>query len=256
MMAVEARRNRILDLVREHTSVSVEDLSREFNVTPTSIRRDLTVLEERGYITRTYGLAHLAQESHIPSLDVRSGLFHAEKGRIAAEALRFVQDGSALVLDSGTTTLTLADHLVTGNYRGISLLTSSIPIALKAAPKYQVIMSGGIVQAEDLSLVGPDTESYYRASTADVAFLGASGVRDAVGLTASSPFLCGIKKQIISSARYRVALVDSSKFTTNGISLFCHFDQGEVDALITVRTDENADRLDQIGAHGIEVIEV
>lgn len=254
MKAVEARRGRMLEMLRERSSIPVDELAAEFHVTATSIRRDLTLLEERGYITRSYGVAHIAQESGIVSLNVRSGLHHEEKERIAAAALRFVHNGAAVAFDSGTTTLALADRLIEEDLNGLTLLTSSIPIATTVAPYHQVIMSGGIVQADDLSLVGPESESYYQDVTSDVAFLGASGVRDAVGLTASSPFLCGIKKQIIASTRFTVALVDSSKFTTNGVSLFCRFDRQEVDALITVRTPENAAQLEQIQALGIEVI--
>lgn len=253
-MALTSRRNQILQMLREQKSAHVNRLAEYFHVTPTSIRRDLTYLEESGYITRSSGYAYLVPEPNILSINTRNVMFNEEKKRIAKAAAGLVADGSSILMDSGSSTLALTEQLCESGRRDLTIVTASIPIALKTAAQYQVLMSGGIVQAADFSFVGPDADSYFRSVTVDTVFIGATGVRENVGLTASSPFLCSLKKQMLLAARRSVALLDSSKFATNGVNLFCRFDQGDIDTIVTVRTGENEQQLERLEQMGIEII--
>ena len=58
-MALNQRRVKILDLIREDGHAKVQELSRIFNVTDVTIRQDLEALEKLGYIQREHGGAFL-----------------------------------------------------------------------------------------------------------------------------------------------------------------------------------------------------
>ena len=64
-MAMNRRRMKILDLIREDGHAKVQDLSRIFNVTDVTIRQDLEMLEQMGYVQREHGGAFLSVESKL-----------------------------------------------------------------------------------------------------------------------------------------------------------------------------------------------
>ena len=61
MMALE-RQRRIVELVNDRGSVRVAEISKIFDVTPETVRRDLDLLEEEGKLLRSHGGAVRIQE--------------------------------------------------------------------------------------------------------------------------------------------------------------------------------------------------
>jgi DeoR family glycerol-3-phosphate regulon repressor len=110
-MLAEERRARILELVNERGSVSVSELHRRLKVSQETIRRDITKLAQENRLRKTHGGA-LALDHSEPVFDERMAVNMDGKraiGRIAAE---MVTDDSTLIIDSGTTTLCLAEYLM------------------------------------------------------------------------------------------------------------------------------------------------
>lgn len=248
------REAEIITLLNKQNNVHVNDIAMHFGVTPTSIRRDLVKMEANGLIKRTHGYAHLVSHSLVKDYNSRNILFSEEKRRIAKAAVKLIADGQAAVFDSGTTTLALAEELAVTNHPGLTIITATLPIASRLAKCCRVLMPGGLVQAEDMSLIGPEADAYMRSITADLAFLGSSGVRPGLGLTASSPFLVSIKKQILTAAKKSVALLDSSKFHQDGVHLFTEFSEMRIKTIITVKNENNNDALTRLERMGIEII--
>ena len=58
MLAIE-RKNEILAILQKEQRVLVSELSRRYEVTDETIRRDLEKLEKEGFVKRTYGGAVL-----------------------------------------------------------------------------------------------------------------------------------------------------------------------------------------------------
>ena len=59
---VNDRRVKIMRLIEEKRSVSVDELVEKYHVSPITIRRDLQYWEDKGAIIRNYGGASLIQE--------------------------------------------------------------------------------------------------------------------------------------------------------------------------------------------------
>ena len=74
----------ILERIQEEKKVVVSELSREYEVSEETIRRDLDRLEEEGHIVKSYGGAVL-NESNVTELphNVRRGVNTAAKQKIA-----------------------------------------------------------------------------------------------------------------------------------------------------------------------------
>ena len=86
MTTAKARREEIYHLAVTTGLASVEDLSRHFNVTASTIRRDLAHLNTQGKLARTYGGAVALGAHPEPSLRQRTGEAFEQKQAIAAWA--------------------------------------------------------------------------------------------------------------------------------------------------------------------------
>ena len=106
------RQEAIVDTARAQGRVDVTEISEQLGVTPETVRRDLTILEQRGLVRRVHGGAlPVAQTDREPSILQRLGLEAGEKQRITERALAELPGQGTILLDSGTTTLALARQI-------------------------------------------------------------------------------------------------------------------------------------------------
>jgi DeoR/GlpR family transcriptional regulator of sugar metabolism len=192
--------------------VSVTELAAHFQVTPMTIRRDLDTLAKQGRVTRTHGGALLTAPmvAAFEFQDRRTSRPH-EKQAIARAAVRLVEPGMTLILDTGTTTLAVARLL--GGIPNLTVLTSSLAIAsaLFANRDLELIMLGGTVNRNSPDLSGPLTVDNLRAFHADLAMVGADGI-DRDGFHTSSLPIAKVSRAIIGACARSVLLADSGKF--------------------------------------------
>ncbi|HZC35625.1 MAG TPA: DeoR/GlpR family DNA-binding transcription regulator, partial [Chthoniobacterales bacterium] len=155
-MTAEARRRKILLSLEEAGSVRVEDLSERFSVSQVTIRKDLTELEEQGLLQRTYGGAVFSHRSRFNiSFMEKMNLKAVQKEAIARAALEYIHEGDTIILDAGSTTLSLASALV-GKFRSLYVITSSVPAAFELSRAgYELLLVGGQVRNHSLALIGP-----------------------------------------------------------------------------------------------------
>lgn len=246
------RHQEIIKLVQLHTSMSTNQLADQLGVTPMTIRRDLEYLDQNNLLKRSHGFARVSPNELIPSIQDRNFLHHEEKLNIARKALLLIKPNQSIILDSGSTTLILSKLMKQEQIPNLTVITNSLDIARELSGIYQTILCGGIVQQHHMSLIGPDAENFFKTKTADLLFLGATGIRDSIGFTTSSPFQYSIKKQMIRSSQHPVMLMDSSKFGTNSLNIFCEFQ--EIKTFITAKNSANQRILDEIASLGVRIL--
>lgn len=250
MTAIE-RRNAIIDYLQTSKSCDVNEIIRQFDVTPATIRRDLTSLEESGRITRTHGAVHLSKMPTAPVFLTRNNLVTEEKRAIAKAASQMVRSGDSVLLDSGTTTHAVAVEI--GKRTDITLITNSLSIiSALEKPKQNILLTGGLFDYENLALVGPDVEVFLERISASILFLGATGIRGCDGMTVISPLQAGVKRKMIQCAKKRVLVIDNSKFLASGMILFASF--SDLDAVIVSRPIEDQNLRQHLEQIGVEVI--
>jgi DeoR/GlpR family transcriptional regulator of sugar metabolism len=104
-MLAEERRNRLLELVRTRGFASLPDLAGELQVSESTVRRDLELLEEDGSAKRTHGGVFYAGASpKFLHFDERQPGQWKQKQAIARKTAELIEDGQTLLLDGGTTT--------------------------------------------------------------------------------------------------------------------------------------------------------
>lgn len=247
------RQDQILQAIVEAKSVTVAVLARRFQVTPTTIRRDLRVLEARGLLQRAHGgaVACLTRLGQGPPMEERSGLHAEEKERIGAAAAALVEEGETVVLDAGTTTLAVARHLA--GRSGITVVTVSLGSLAVLGPCRGIttISVGGVVSPRTGAVYGHIAEQMLRDIHADRVFLSAGGISIEHGLTVPALELVPIKQAMIASSRNVTVVADSSKLGQSTVYAVCGLDRTR--ALITDRRAPG-ELVEQLRARGVEVL--
>ncbi len=212
MLAAE-RRNEILTILREEGRVIVADLSKKYDVTEETIRRDLEKLENDGYAERTYGGAVLrgGEKDEVPFLMRKRENVEA-KMRIATVLSQMINDGDRIMLDASTTALFVAKQI--RDKKNITVITNSIEILLELSdiPEWKVLSTGGSLRGRALSLLGYQAERMVDGFFVDKAIISCKGVDLNKGFTDSNELDAGIKKQMLNSATKRIMAVDNAKF--------------------------------------------
>ena len=219
------RQQKILDLINQDGRVSVTHLVQIFGVSEVTIRGDLNSLAQQNLIVRTHGGAVLAPKPPELSLLIRSQQQVSEKSRIGIEAASLVADGDAIFLDTSSTALMISRHLK--RRRELTVLTNSLAVAqaMLDASGVNVVMPGGSLNREPVSLVGVDGLELFRKFNIQKGFFGAHGINFPEGLTDVSVAEADVKRQVLMMCREVVVVLDNSKWGRVGLASFARLDQ-------------------------------
>ncbi|MEG3111884.1 MULTISPECIES: DeoR/GlpR family DNA-binding transcription regulator [Pantoea] len=232
-MTAAERRNQILAMINEKGYLNAGELSAQFGVDSSTIRRDLSRLEQSGQVMRTHGgLLPVASSSHADTpYSVRRQMNGEAKSAIGHYAASLVQDGQSLILDNGSSVYELA--LALKEKKNLTVLTNDIYTAftLSQYPDITLHVAGGLMLDNVYTLVGQDTISKIDSMHVDWAFLGAEGVHYERGLTNINTVEIPVKQAMIRAAEQTVVLADSSKIGYRALSHVCDL-QG-IDHIIT-----------------------
>jgi DeoR family fructose operon transcriptional repressor len=231
MYAAE-RQQLIAERARVDGRVDVALIAAELDVTPETVRRDLTMLERQGQLRRVHGGAiPLDRLGFEPAFATRDTVLTAEKERIAKAAIAELPSEGAILLDSGTTTGRVAENLPSD--RELTVVTNSLPIATLLAGRgnVTVLSLGGRVRGRTLAAVDDWALKALRDAYVDVAFLGTNGLSVERGLTTPDLAEAAVKSAMIKAARRAVVLADHTKIGNDAFARFGAL--GDIEALIT-----------------------
>jgi DeoR family fructose operon transcriptional repressor len=250
MYAVE-RRQEIATLVQERGRSDVTELASRFGVTPETIRRDLTDLEQRRFLRRVHGGAiSIHRFASEPAIAEKAAAMAAEKAAIAAAAVSFVPDHGSVALDAGTSTLALARIFPE---RELTLFTHSVAVALELAERreLQIYVIGGRMRARTLANVDDWAIRQLADLRVDVAFVGTNGISVERGLSTPDPSEAAVKRALCLAAEQTVILADHTKFAQGSVVRFAATE--ELDVLISDAGLSEADRR-ALEETGVEVV--
>ncbi|QKS69759.1 DeoR/GlpR transcriptional regulator [Paenalkalicoccus suaedae] len=209
---VAKRRQRIVEELQSNGKVKVSGLSKMLQVTEETIRRDLEYLENSNVLIRTRGGAVKtgAEGFEVPSLE-REQHNLSEKKKIAQKALEFVQEGEIIAIDASTTTRQFAKVLPN---IPITVITNSIQVSIELAKKDQitVILTGGYLRTESMSLVGVTADKILNDYHVDRFFMSCTGLDIKWGVSDSHELQAKTKERLKQLADQVIVMVDHTKF--------------------------------------------
>jgi DeoR family galactitol utilization operon repressor len=227
-LELNTRERAIIDRLSEDGAVSVVNLAKELGYSEVTIRGDLKLLEEKGWINRTRGGASPALHRNILE---RQRVFPERKNAIARAAAELVNDGDVIMIEAGTTTALIARYLA--GKRDVHIVTNSTLVFSygRMNPNLQITMTGGEFRRPTESLVGPIALETISRLNVRLAFVGTDGFTLEHGMTTHLMEGAEIVKAMRAHAGTTILVVDSSKYGRMGFANVLPL--AEVDLILT-----------------------
>ncbi|HEY8607233.1 MAG TPA: DeoR/GlpR family DNA-binding transcription regulator [Noviherbaspirillum sp.] len=241
-MALNPRQRRLLEVVRQRVTMSVEDLAQELGVTPQTVRRDVKQMEEERLLARYHGGVGLPSSVENIDYSQRQVMNIEAKRRIAEAVAKQVPPGCSLLINIGTTTEEVARALV--RHQGLHVVTNNLNVAAILAdnPHCEVIIAGGVVRGRDRGIIGEATIDFIRQFKVDIGIIGISSIEADGTLRDFDAREVKVAQTIIEQSREVWLVADRDKFGRQALVRMAHLSQ--VDMLFTdARPPENLARV-------------
>lgn len=224
-MTLNPRQRQLLDAVRRHVTVSVDDLAQQLDVTPQTVRRDVKLMEEASLLARYHGGVGLPSSVENIDYSQRQVLNIDAKRRIAAAVAERVRSGCSLLINIGTTTEEVARALV--HHQDLHVVTNNINVAaiLADQPGCEVMLAGGVVRGRDRGIVGEATIDFIRQFKVDVGIIGVSSIEPDGTLRDFDPREVKVAQAIIEQSREVWLVADQDKFGRQALVRLAHLSQ-------------------------------
>ena len=225
----------IIEFIYKNKNVTLDQICDDFNISKSTVRRDLSEILKDTNLKKTYGGITLknkwGNKKYLTSFSERNIENADKKLAISKKAANIVEDNDIIFIDSGTTTFYMVDYL--GNVNNLTILTNNLEVIFRAV-KYKninLISLSGTLSRETLSFVGATSISTIKNFNISKAFMATTGFSITNGVTNSSPLESDIKRTVISKSNKIILLADSSKFNSVSLMTYCNLE--DIDILIT-----------------------
>lgn len=248
LQSVNARRTKMLSIIRERQTIRVEELAAHFQVSLMTVRRDLQVLEDKGLIGRFYGGATVDSRPAPAAERDEVALYRQLIGRYAASV---VEDGDYLFINGSGTALGLLDYV---GEKSVSVFTNNgLAVGRELPPGVEVTLSGGFLRGQGHIMTGDCTMRNLLMTQAMKAFIGCVGISPDGEILCGIPTELGINETMISHAYEYYILADYTKIGKAGT--YASF---SLEKTGTIITDERApaDVVEQLRTIGMTVVQV
>lgn len=209
------RQKKMLEIIARENRIEVASLAGLMGVSKVTLRKDLDRLEEKGIIRHEKGLVFPGSSDDINN---RLTYHYDTKRKIARRAGELVQDGEAVMIESGSCCAILAEELVLSK-REVRIITNSAFIAayIRRLPRAKIVLLGGDYQNDAQVMVGPITRQCAQGFTVDKLFIGADGFSENAGFTGNDHMRSETVRDMANQARRTIILTESEKFLKQGL---------------------------------------
>lgn len=213
-MLAEERYSIILEMVRENKSVKLFELCELLGISESTVRRDLSTLDERGLVKKVHGGAISIDDCSFNSveqdMEAKSKIFTEEKIAIARYASSLIDDGDFVFIDAGTTTERMIEFLPN---KDVTFVTNAFVHAKKLAYRgFKVYLPAGEIKLTTEAIVGAECVSSLQGYNFTKSFIGANGISLSGGITTPDRNEASVKAAAIQNSQKVYVLADHSKF--------------------------------------------
>lgn len=212
IVAIEARRSRILSAARRDGRVTVDALAEEFSVSAHTIRRDINKLCEASKLRRLHGGAEYIDPMQNLPYRTRAVMNAQAKHAIGQCVARIVPDGALLFISIGTTPAIVAGALV--EKRRLTVVTNNLNAAnaLAATAGNRIILPGGELRLPDRDFLGDEATQIFDAYRADFGIYGVGGIERDGGLLDFNDAELRARERIRKNSHQSILVADRTKF--------------------------------------------
>lgn len=217
------RHNNILQILEKKGSVMVSDLSKKFNVSIETIRRDLFYLESKNLLSRVHGGAILpSRMSSYLTLEERLEENVDKKSECAKTAMNLLHEDDVIFIDSGSTAVELA-RVLKNSFERMTVITHSLDVLneLRYKSGFKLISLGGEYNSKEAASFGYSTIEAIKALHASKAFIFPVAVSLKNGVADQGLIFISIQEAFMENSDETIFVADSSKFEKNSFAKLC-----------------------------------
>lgn len=212
-MLTKQRQDLLLKLLEERGSITVSEAKELLSSSESTIRRDITTLDQDGKLEKVFGGAVAAEQkmlTHEYTVAQKSELNRREKQKIARYAASLIEPEDFIYLDAGTTTAHMLDYIEEEN---VTFVTNAVAHAQRLAQRgMKVLLVGGELKASTEAVVGSQAMQTLQNYHFTKGFFGTNGVTPESGCTTPDSNEALVKQTAMGQCEKRFVLCDSSKF--------------------------------------------
>lgn len=221
-MFAQKRINQISEYLKVRQSATVSELSKKFNVSEVTVRKDLSILEADNVIERSFGGAIWIGQSISSEIsnEVKMVSRKEEKVRIAKRIILDISEGDTLFLDAGTTNNVLVNFLK--KFSNLTILTNDLLIALKLSDlsNFRIIFIGGEVSNISKATVDYMATQNLSNFNVDLSILGCDSFSINSGACTTSVNKAALKSMAVSISSKSILSTTSDKYSRKGLVKF------------------------------------
>lgn len=229
-MLAEQRYREIMSLLEREGSVKSGTIRLAMGVSGETVRRDLETMESLGMLRRTHGGAITIGDStgntQYTSFRKRESVNSSEKEEVAHLAAKYIQDGQAIALDSGTTAVALA-RVIRHRFHNLTVVTNSLAVLqeLGESPGITVVLTGGVYRPEEAAFSSDFATMIFSKLNVDTFFLTTCGVSVERGITYQRMDEVIVQDKMMDAAARTIVITDSTKLGCNSMVKMCNIDR-------------------------------
>ena len=231
-MLINTRHQKILDIVREHVTISTQKLADLLYVSSATIRRDIVFLDSKGLIKRTHGFVSSVFSTQIEFANLlRVQEQVQEKKKIAAKCYDFLKDDYTYFLDSSTTVSYIIPYI--SKFKGLTIITNGLDTAnqLSTLTQFNLFLTCGSISYSTNSTIGSDTVDYINKFNGHIFLFSCNSISTNGGVTETNYEQMQTKTAMLKNSKTHILVVDNTKFGKLAPFKTCDFD--DIDILIT-----------------------
>lgn len=227
----------IEEFIEEKNSVKISELLDHFNISMSTLRRDLEKLASEDKIIKTYGYVRSTKtNSRQTLLHSHNVLNVSEKKKTALLAAGLIENHDIIFIDSGSTCGLLVDF-IPADYH-VTIVTNNLDVIIRSMnlQNLDIYSLPGRLNRQNNSFSYLLETSPYEGYNIGKIFMSCAGIDIRYGISHAEINERMIKKTALGHTNYRIMLADSTKFGNVAPLHFC-----EISDFQTICTDKQPD---------------
>ena len=219
----------LIRLIEENGFATVKYLAKVTFTSESTVRRQLTELENMGLIKRSYGGAEIRKDNINTPIELRLQKNHKAKDAIARKAAEFIYDNETVFIDGSSTCLHMGQYL--SAKKGLTVYTYAAELcAILAAHGINVYCLGGRYDKVSKVFTGEYEIKMIESIYFDAFFFSDSGFCDGI-ISDYNEAETHMRRALLAQSARKYFLCDSEKFGKRSPYILCT--EKDVDGIIT-----------------------
>jgi len=229
-MIIYERQETILNYLKENKFSTIKELSKIVWASESSVRRDIKVLEQKGYVDQVYGGVTLAGYSNkVIPIGLRDSNNSTIKDELAKEASKYIFDGATILMDGSSTVRRILKY--TNIFKNLKIITNNQLIFSECSnPQIKLYCTGGLFDSQSNIFTGNTAENYIDSINADIVFFSSQAISNDGEISDVSEEETSLRKKMLSRSKTKIFLCDSSKLGLEKTFVLCTKD--DIDLII------------------------